>query len=264
MGLHYVRLGKGGSSTGMFRDPSSYTGIAAAPVILWAASVLIAATYSAPFRMLASEDGPIETAQAAVLVGCALLSACIALALHRRNRSGWSVLYACLAAACLWTAGEEISWGQRLFGLATPEWLAHNRQGEANLHNLPGVGSTLYRVVWCSLWVAVVLSLVTSYWKPSLTARWRTDLWVPPPILIPFWLCFLSYDAVRALDQWWFQRDHVALTVSRLQEPAEFLLYGGVLAFLAIVLVRVRAGPARGRMRGSSELQARAAGADHR
>jgi len=34
-------------------------------------------------------------------------------------------------------AGEEISWGQRIFGFSTPELLRqHNRQGELTLHNL--------------------------------------------------------------------------------------------------------------------------------
>jgi hypothetical protein len=34
-------------------------------------------------------------------------------------------------------AGEELSWGQRIFGLKTPESLAAaNEQGELNLHNL--------------------------------------------------------------------------------------------------------------------------------
>jgi len=37
----------------------------------------------------------------------------------------------------LFVAGEEISWGQRIFGLETPEVLQnHNVQGELNLHNL--------------------------------------------------------------------------------------------------------------------------------
>ncbi len=37
----------------------------------------------------------------------------------------------------LWAAGEEISWGQRLFGVETPIWLKDiNGQGEMNLHNI--------------------------------------------------------------------------------------------------------------------------------
>jgi hypothetical protein len=44
-----------------------------------------------------------------------------------------------LALAIVFTfgAGEEISWGQRLFGFETPESIdARNRQNEFNLHNL--------------------------------------------------------------------------------------------------------------------------------
>jgi len=43
-----------------------------------------------------------------------------------------------VALFCLFVAGEEFSWGQRLFGYYPPEFfLANNFQQEANLHNLP-------------------------------------------------------------------------------------------------------------------------------
>lgn len=42
------------------------------------------------------------------------------------------------ALAFLWLAGEEISWGQRIFDIATPDLLATiNAQQETNLHNIP-------------------------------------------------------------------------------------------------------------------------------
>ncbi len=42
-----------------------------------------------------------------------------------------------LTLLCLFGAGEEISWGQRLFGLETPDYLkGRNAQGELGLHNL--------------------------------------------------------------------------------------------------------------------------------
>jgi hypothetical protein len=42
-----------------------------------------------------------------------------------------------VALFCVAAAGEEISWGQRLFGyLPPPLFLEHNAQQEANLHNL--------------------------------------------------------------------------------------------------------------------------------
>lgn len=52
-----------------------------------------------------------------------------------RRWLGWGL--ALLALGFLYIAGEEASWGQHWFGWATPEfWAAHNRQGEATLHNL--------------------------------------------------------------------------------------------------------------------------------
>ncbi|MBL6689696.1 MAG: hypothetical protein ISP91_04835 [Pseudomonadales bacterium] len=44
---------------------------------------------------------------------------------------------ALLTLLCLFGAGEEISWGQRIFGLETPDYLKErNAQGELGLHNL--------------------------------------------------------------------------------------------------------------------------------
>jgi len=44
---------------------------------------------------------------------------------------------ALLTMLCLFGAGEEISWGQRIFGLETPDYLKErNAQGELGLHNL--------------------------------------------------------------------------------------------------------------------------------
>ena len=39
--------------------------------------------------------------------------------------------------AMVFAAGEEISWGQRIFGFATPDWLMRlNDQEEFNVHNI--------------------------------------------------------------------------------------------------------------------------------
>lgn len=54
-------------------------------------------------------------------------------------RLGWTTLSCTLA--CIYFAGEELSWGQHLFGWQTPEsFAAANKQRETNLHNLNGVG----------------------------------------------------------------------------------------------------------------------------
>ena len=46
-------------------------------------------------------------------------------------------LYLIFACAFIWAVGEEISWGQRLFGFETPEFLRTvNTQNEFNIHNI--------------------------------------------------------------------------------------------------------------------------------
>jgi len=48
----------------------------------------------------------------------------------------WLVIF---GLGSVYFLGEEISWGQHLFGWATPEgWMAINDQGETNLHNTSG------------------------------------------------------------------------------------------------------------------------------
>src|SRR4030043_567656 len=49
----------------------------------------------------------------------------------------------------LFGAMEEISWGQRILGIKSPEWfMRHNRQGETNIHNLLIYGKNLNRLVF--------------------------------------------------------------------------------------------------------------------
>ena len=55
---------------------------------------------------------------------------------YRKLTIAWCIIY-CLG--CIYFLGEEISWGQHLFGWATPEaWMEVNDQGETNLHNTSG------------------------------------------------------------------------------------------------------------------------------
>ncbi len=61
-------------------------------------------------------------------------------------------------------AGEEISWGQRIFNVETPESIAAiNGQGEVNVHNLSFGGvsipfETLFDLFWISFIVALPLA----------------------------------------------------------------------------------------------------------
>jgi hypothetical protein len=65
-------------------------------------------------------------------------------------------------------AGEEISWGQRVFGLETPAALSEaNVQDETNLHNLAGVegrADTAFQLLWMGGFILVPLAAAASSW----------------------------------------------------------------------------------------------------
>ncbi len=88
---------------------------------------------------LTREDGPYEVVSAVFF----LLTALFLLATFMRNNKRTrrmtfgNAVYLCLGLLFLFGFFEEISWGQRLFGIVTPEYLQEaNRQGEINIHNL--------------------------------------------------------------------------------------------------------------------------------
>jgi hypothetical protein len=192
------------------------------------------------YLYLAREDGLLEYAQVGLLLGSSCMAGYVAVMLSRARARVWAGCYALGALVLLWMAGEEISWGQRIFGLSTPEALAPNLQGELNLHNLPGVMDRMHQLLEYALIVVCFLSIAIWTRAPAVLRRWRVYRWLPHPILIGMWLCFLSYPWIRTLDTWYFGLEHVHFVVSKLQESAELILYAGVLAFLVMVAVQVR------------------------
>jgi len=71
-----------------------------------------------------------------------------------------------LSLFLFFAAGEEISWGQRIFGLSTPEYFQqHNAQQETNLHNLVVGGVKLNKLIFSVILVGLLsLFLVVVPW----------------------------------------------------------------------------------------------------
>lgn len=110
--------------------------------------ILIAIFYSIFFvtspekaRTITREDGSIETLSALFYLLAAVLMAILYFK-TRKNREyilkgNRNIFFLLLALFFLLCFGEEISWGQRIFGIGTPERLQEiNAQKELNLHNL--------------------------------------------------------------------------------------------------------------------------------
>jgi len=106
---------------------------------------------------------------------------------HRSLRRAGPIL---LALGAFFVAMEEISWGQRVLGISTPDSLAtSNLQGEANLHNLFPVEYVQYFVAGIGVFVWVLLfPVVRDRW--SWLRRLSKGLGVPrvPVRLWPFFL----------------------------------------------------------------------------
>ena len=145
-------------------------------------------------RAITDEDGVFEYLGAAGLLAAGLL---FSLAYVRsRTAENRAVLgrparlfLLALAALFLFGAGEELSWGQRLLDLETPEGLTDaNRQHEINFHNLHlvyGSNFQLFLLFWFTFVLAVPLLAALDGRARHLLAR------VVPIIPLPLGLLFL-------------------------------------------------------------------------
>jgi len=154
-------------------------------------SLLLAACFPAAYVHLVQEDLAGEWAQVFFVVAALLLSARLA-----GSPSPHRLFFGLLALACLYVAGEEISWGQRILDIQTPDFFErHNLQRETNIHNLlAGPGG---RWTKPALQVALAAALVSWGFVYPLTLRrpWRPAGWLagkgvaaPPLYLWPFFV----------------------------------------------------------------------------
>src|SRR4029453_13243110 len=139
-------------------------------------------------------------------------------------------------------AGEEISWGQRLLGIATPEAVAEvNIQQELTLHNtylLTPVFS------FAQLFIGFLPALPPrAPWQPLLPTRW--DAWrrafVPGPALASW---FLLIGAWR-LYRYAFMAPGTPAWIGELSEIPELALYAGLALFALDQRRYVRVAPER-------------------
>lgn len=138
-----------------------------APVAALFAFGIVRLHYNLPvFRVWIREDGLVEWVTVAGLAGMAAVAMRQAAGHAGAARGAWIAL----AAALLFGAFEEISWGQRVFGWHSPDWfLRHNAQDETNLHNLVLGGIKVNRLVFGKmLGVALALYLLV---LPALYRR---------------------------------------------------------------------------------------------
>jgi hypothetical protein len=146
--------------------------------------------------VVAKEDGPIEWLTVLGLVLAFVV--CVNRVLSLKSHKNWAFIgvWSFLTVFTLFGAGEEISWGQRIFNVESSEWFKQNNaQAETNLHNLVVDGKKVNKIIFSAL---LGLSLLTYLFVFSFAYR-RSDKFK----------AFCEYFAVP-IAQW----HHVAAWVS--------------------------------------------------
>jgi lysylphosphatidylglycerol synthetase-like protein (DUF2156 family) len=187
IGLRLTRTRGPASGTGRLRRQTLVaisrreTLLRGSGVVVVLLSIVVARYDRQLFLRLTLEDGFIESLTALALIATAGL--CGYRAWRLRGQRGAVFIGATILIGLTYVvgAGEELSWGQRILGIKTPEYFVlHNKQQEINLHNL----LTIQRPIETGLVVFVVgylLVLPTAYRNWPAIRELADRLAVPVP-----------------------------------------------------------------------------------
>jgi hypothetical protein len=198
-------------------------------------AVLVAATFGhrRAYYWLLAEDHPVEWLQFALVFAGSLLALLAAFRLFRQGDRFGGVLLTVFALGMFVIAGEEISWGQRVFAFGTPSDLASvNNEREFNVHDITkGVPlQSAFKLVELLLgFLGSAVPLYLARTRRVLRSRaWR--LLTPPLFLVPSFALVFAYRLGRFVTD-----THRYSAAVRFQEWPELTLYFGlaVVAYLA-------------------------------
>lgn len=183
------------------------------------------------FIEMSKEDRIIEWLQFVIVVIAAVFSGLTAWSLRKRYTL-FAGIFVLITLALIVIAGDEISWGQRLIGLTTPEQLAaRNVQGEITFHNMDVVSA----IMWQAYFIVGLFGTFGWLVKGDLVRLFPAlqkslDLLVPPWYTSLYFLILLNYQ-VRT-------RPGVTHSLGYWGESIELLLYLGTAIFMWQVYAR--------------------------
>ncbi len=139
------------------------------------------------FLIFTQEDGLAENLTSIFLLAGALVEGYRFFVFKKHKQPGlWMFTAGMLALLFFFAAGEEISWGQRIFGIESSEFfLENNKQAETNLHNLVVGNTSINKLIFSQILVAVlVIYFVFSRWlvkKVAFLGKLQRQFNVPLP-----------------------------------------------------------------------------------
>jgi len=160
--------------------------------------VLVFLVQPAVFSSMSQENYPIEAASAILLL-CSCAMSTVAAVRARAQACVpmvTTVALAMLALVFFVIAMEEISWGQQIFDLETPDAFSGNEQGELNFHNF--ATNRVENVYYFGAFLFLVVLPFLGVLFPASASDKRVDPLFPRPFMIPLGAIACAYN----FDMW--------------------------------------------------------------
>jgi hypothetical protein len=112
------------------------------------------------------EDGFVENGSAIFLLSASILLLFRFFKLFKYKDLFWKVGILAMAVVFSFGAGEEISWGQRIFNLESSQYfIENNAQGETNLHNMVVGETKINKLIFSQVltFVLVIYLIITPF-----------------------------------------------------------------------------------------------------
>jgi hypothetical protein len=219
-------------------SPRTLVVIMLIPVIILATGVVAAWLGKSAYKQLVEEDGIAENLQVLLYATALPLSIVMSRRLWTSGSRGLATLYLFLAFGFFFMVGEELSWGQRMFGWATPQQFgAVNKQQETNLHNIYGVGATFKWLQMVAGGYGLFLPLLLLRRTVPRKLRNLASLLLPPFSLVPYFATMFTWRLFRNLAE---VPHRYYFAVEEYNEVVELVFAAGMLLFLLFQLRRMQ------------------------
>lgn len=190
------------------------------PVSLWPFNI---------FKELIKEDRAIENLQFVILALGGSYSAWASYRFWQAKQFWHGLIFSFVALGLLLVAGDEISWGQRLFGLSTPEKLsAINRQEELTFHNI-------YAIEWLVIYGYVGISLFGLFSRnlsELIKPLRKYSLYLPAQQLFGYFLFAAIFFVQQLRIEWGIWHSW--------SEPAELAIYTGISGWTYLTINEIK------------------------
>ena len=198
--------------------------------VFFFSSLLVADPWT--FHKLSREDYWVENLTAVWFLLASLLLFATALVERSFFRR---CVYILGGMAMVFVAGEEISWGQRIFGFATPDFLIRlNQQEEFTVHNIV---NGMFEIIWLN--GTLVLCMITG---AAFFCRKDRLFGIPLPsiLLMLGFLIITSYDSASRITE--ISGDSIREYLDSIRRSFRFFLVGERVLLLLFLIFALLSG----------------------